>query len=451
MIKLSNSNFQNTEYSYNLNPVKIQNQNSSLKCPQKSAIIYKDRLPCLLFRGNYMIELNNNQDRNKIWTKKFDTAFETKDSREFLKFVNEKTKLTPLFEPTIEDDIIQTNLLNNFENPDFPVQKATLTAIAKPNNITVTADKSGHIQISNSYSGNLFITREELDKEKNIDAISKDIIADGARGFDPFDQDDWGKAIGQKWPTAENTRAPQGVAKLSIDKNNKKAIFLDTNDSITSSYGTKPRAITILDSENDSVILAFQQENQNPDINFAAWSILPFKIREGKKTLTIFPADKKIVKTFKNKNDETFQKIRENAQMNINDNKFFIMDVSKPSNKTEYIDPYADWCVFATQDDDTICLVRSCYKDNTDNKQFKIFSGNEDLGGTKYTELEFIAPKVPKGQKSTLVYRIDFIPLKKLNIESLTAENMDKNIKKIGEILEQKINRKKAETPLAMV
>lgn len=441
MIFLSNINFKNTEYSYQTTPQKIGEHNPILKHPQNSAIIQKDKLPYLMFKGYFMAELNNNEDRNKIWTKKFDETFESKDCRGFLKFINEKTRLAPLFDPTIEEDIIQSKLNNNFENTDFPVEKASLTAVSKFNNINVTADKSGHIQINNSYSGNLFITREELDKEKNMDSVSKDIIADGARGFDPFDQEDWGKAIGHKWPTAENTRDPKGVAKLSIDNSNK-AIFLDTNNSIADSYGTKPRAVTILDSENDSVVLAFQQENQNPDINFAAWSILPFKIRENKKTLTIFPADKKSIKTF--------SKLKENAQMNLNSGKFFVIDVSKPSQKTEYIDPYADWCIFATQDDDTICLVRSCYKDNTDDKQFKIFSGHEDLGGTKYTELEFIAPKVSKGQKSTLVYRIDFIPVKKLGIESLTAENMDKNIKKIGEVVEQKINKKRAEAPLTM-
>ncbi len=443
-------NFQNIKYIY---PTKLQKKECFLSCKkplENSAIIREGRLPNIAFKGNYMIEINNNQDRNKIWTKKFDEAFQSKDGKEFLKFVNEKTRLKPLFDPIEEADIIETKVLNNFENADFPVEKAVLTAISKNNNINVTAVKNGHIQINATYSGDLFITREDLDKEKNIDTINKDIIADGARGFDPFDQEDWEKVIGKKWPTAENTRDNNGVAKISVDKNGKKALFLDTKDSITDSYGTKPRAITILDSENDSVILAFQQENQNPDIKFAAWSILPFKIRDGKKTLTIFPADKKIVKNFKNKADETFRDIRLNPKININDDKFFVMDVSKPSNKTEYIDPYADWCVFATEGDETICLVRSCYKDRTDNKQFKIFSGQEDLGGTKYTELEFIGPKVSKGQKSTLVYRIDFISLKKLNIEPLTAENMDENIKKIGETIGQKINQRIAEAPLTM-
>jgi len=186
--------------------------------------------------------------------------------------------------------------------------------------------------------------------------------------------------------------------------------------------------------------LVFQQENQNPSINFAAWSILPFKIRENKKTIAIFPADKKTIQKYQDKKNEALQEIRQSSQWNIDDNKFFVVDVSKPSEKTEYIDPYVDWSVFASQDDDTICLVRSCYKDSTDSKQFKVFSGKENSGGTKYVELEFIAPKISQNQKSTLVYRIDFIPLKKLGINSLDENNIDTSIKKIGEIIEQKID-----------
>lgn len=443
-------NFKNTEYVNRYNstpPTKSANFNLAPKYPESSAIIKEGGNSYLFLKGYYIMESNNN--RNKTWTKKFDEAFNSKDCESFLKFINKKTRLAPLFEPTSKNDIIETTITNNFQNTAFPVEKIVLATTTKQNNIKITADKIGHIQINNTDCGDFFITKEDLDNEKNIDDISKSIITGGARGFDPFDQDDWEKTIGQKWPTAENTRDPNGVAKLSLGQS-KKAVFLDTKDSIINSYGTKPRAIAIVDSENDSVILAFQQENQNPDIDFAAWSILPFKIREGKKTLTLFPVDKKTAKTFRNKHDETFREIKENAQMNINKGKFFVLDASKPSNKTEYIDPYADWCIFATQDDDTVCLVRSCYKDYTDDKQFKIFSGHEDLGGTKYTELEFIAPKVPKGQKSTLIYRVDFISVKKFGIDSLNIENMDKNIKKIGKIIDEKINRKKADASITM-
>jgi len=431
---------------------------------QKSDMIYEKRLPNVAFKGNYMLGLDN-QDRNRIWTKKFDEAFENNDAEEFLNFINHKTKLKPIFSTTSNSDLTEflnpLNILNpifgsktteknlkseivkDTDNKAFPIQNITLKTQNKTDNISIKANKTGHIQINNSSLGNLFIERSDLEKATNMQKTDKDIIADGARGFDPFDQEDWPKVIGRQWPTAENTRDPKGVANLSID-NAKKAIFLDTNKTITSSYGTKPRAMAILDKENDSVILAFQQENKNPDIDFAAWSILPFKIREGKKTVALFPAHKNTIQNYNDPKNNSLKTIRQSDQWDIDENKFFVVDVSKPSDKTEYSDSYTDWCLFATQGEDTACLVRSCYKDNTDNQQFKVFSGQEDLGGTKYCELEFIAPKVKKNQKSTLVYRLEFISLKKLGFDSLNEENMDSQIKEVGKTIESKINLNKA-------
>lgn len=453
MIPIYTLQFNNTQKSCNKKTIFLQD--TRLYNP-KSDMIHERKLPNLNFKGNYMLG-SDNQDKNRIWTKKFDEAFENNDTEEFLNFINQRTKLKPIFTHTSNSDLttilnpkhilspilassvestaMQSKISKDPTNIAFPISNIALIT----NNISITANKTGHIQINNSSLGNLFVERSAFENDNNMQVSDKDIIADGARGFDPFDQDDWTKVIGRKWPTAENTRDPNGVALLSLDKSHK-AVLLNTDDSITSSYGTKPRAIAILDKENNSVILAFQQENQNADIDFAAWSILPFKIREGKKTIAIFPADKKTIKNYKNLKNNELHEIRQSSQWDIDENKFFVVDVSKPSAKTEYTDPYADWCLFATQGEDTACLVRSCYKDHTDNQQFKVFSGQEDLGGTKYFELEFIAPKVKKNQKSTLVYRIEFISLKKLGFDTLNEENMDSQIKEIGKTIENKMN-----------
>ncbi len=380
-----------------------------------------------------------NQKRNILWTKHFDDAFDEKDCSDFLKFIDEKTRLKPLFEISSQQINLEYQIDKNEKNKKFPVTQIQITGKNKTEEITITADKSAHIQIKNSYKGELFIKRNDFKDAKNINEIDKDIIAEGARGFDPFDQEDWPKVIGRQWPTASNTRDQNGVAILSADKS-KKAIFLDTYDSITSSYGTKPRAMAIMDNINKSVILAFQQENQNPNIEFAAWSILPFKIEEGKKTLALFPTHRKAIQKFKDKTDASLNEIRNSDQWESDKDKFFVVEVSKPSDKTEYLDSYADWCIFASQDDDKICLARSCYKDKTESIQFKVFSGKETSGGTKYVEIEFIAPKVAQNEKSTLVYRIDFIELKDLNIDALTQESIEENIIKIGELIDQKVN-----------
>lgn len=461
MIPIQPLQFHSIQKSCNKKPILMQDNRLY---SQKSDMIYEKRLPNVAFKGNYVLGLDN-QERNRIWTKKFDEAFETNNTEEFLNFINHKTRLKPIFTTTsngsfseilnplsvfntisglkTEENNLKSEIIKDTENKEFSIQNITLKTQDKTDNIALIVNKTGHIQINNASLGNLFIERNDLEKATNMKEYDKDTIADGARGFDPFDQEDWPKVIGRKWPTAENTRDLNGVAKLSIDKT-KKAILLNTNESITSSYGTKPKAMAILDKENNSVILAFQQENKNSNVDFAAWSILPFKIREGKKTVAIFPTDKKTLKNYKNPENQELQEIRQSQQWDTDENKFFVVDVSKPSEKTEHTDPYADWCLFATQGEDTACLVRSCYKDNTDNKQFKVFSGQEDLGGTKYFELEFIAPKVKKNEKSTLVYRIEFISLKKMGFESLNEQNMNTQIKEIGKTIESKMTWAKA-------
>lgn len=386
------------------------------------------------------IPSNSNQYRNKIWSQKFDLAFTTGDVSHFLNYVNAKSRLKPLFLPTSTSDIRQQSSLEDKTNKDFPVTSLSLTALSKPNDIKITAGKSGHIQIRNQALGELFVEKPDLNNV-NMDEINKDIISGGARGFDPFDQKDWQKVLGREWPTAEDTRDKNGVAKLSFDKSGK-GILIDTPSSVGQAYKTRPRAMALLDSEHNSVILAFQQENNNPDIDFGAWSILPFKIREGKKTLAVFPIEKRTANKYNNSSNTETEEIRESEQWNIDkSNKFFIIDASKPSDKSEHIDPDADWCMFATEGDDTVCLVRSCYKDSTEEKQFKAFSGKEENGGTRYIELEFIAPKVKTGKKSTIVYRMDFIPLKKMGLPELTEQNLNETMEKAANVINDEVDR----------
>ena len=55
--------------------------------------------------------------------------------------------------------------------------------------------------------------------------------------------------------------------------------------------------------------------------------------------------------------------------------------------------------------------------------------------------MEFIAPKVKNGEKSTLVYRIESFSLQKLGFEALNEKNINSQIKKIGKFIENKIEQ----------
>lgn len=395
----------------------------------------------------YPVSINRtNVYQNQIWSQMFDTAFQTGNVSQLLNYINSQSKLRPLFPATTVCDLRQTSYVKDPDNKDFPIVSSTIKAQSKPHDLSVTATKSGHIQIDHDYFGKLFIERNELDKI--MDDVNKDIIADGARGFDPFDQDDWNKVIGRNWPTAEDTRAKEGVSNVYFDQSGL-GILLDTPLTVGKSYQTRPKGLTILDSENNSVIIGFQQENQNPSVDFGAWSILPFRIRDNKKTMAIFPIESRTIDQYQTAGSENILEMQKSGQWQVdNKNKFFIVDASKPSPKSEYIDPDADWCILGAEGDDKVYLVRSCFKDNSDSKQFKAFSGSEKGGGTKYVELEFIAPKVKKNSKSTLIYRLDFISLSQMGLPALTKENMDTVLKQSASDINNRMDmvRKQSES-----
>ncbi|MGD9581313.1 MAG: hypothetical protein AB7V50_08060 [Vampirovibrionia bacterium] len=386
-----------------------------------------------------LVKEAKNQTANIVWSSKFDEAFKEQNTEKMLSYINNHSVLKPLFPATTNNDLRQKFYTYDEMGKEYPISALEMVAHTKPHDIKVTARRSGHVQIESEYLGKLFVNRTDL-MDTDLDNVSKRIIEGGARGFDPFDQDDWPKVIGRVWPPADETIDSNGVTHLSYDKSGQ-SILMNTSPKIGQSYQTHPQGLTILDSENNSIIMAFQQENHNPSVDFGAWSILPFRIRPGKRTIAIFPIENRSSERYADNKGTDVKEMHESSQWNLEKNSnFFIVDASKPSNKSEYIDPDADWCMFATEGDDTVCLIRSCYKDKTDDKQFKVFSGKESTGGTKYIELEFIAPKVKAGQKSTLVYRIDFISLKKMQLPNLTKDNLNDTMKQAALLIDKKID-----------
>lgn len=375
----------------------------------------------------------NNYYINSVMTKLFDNAFATGDTSAFLAAVN-NSKLKPIFDNNT-NIAYSTSFVPNNDSIRFPINSATVTS----GDLSFTVNKSGHTQIYYGPNGeHLFLKVTDLSASVTMDAVGKSIIAGGGGGmrcFDPFDQNDWPVA----WPTAEETRAPEGVANLTFD-NSKKGVFINTPPLVGQTYKTHPRALVL--NEGNSIIFACQQEVYNSKTKFGAWSILPFRIKEGKKAVAVFPINEESIQKFKDSNAEEFNEIRKSGQWSIFDNNkknFFMVDASKPSTKSDLLSSATDWGVFGTEGDDFVWVIRSCFEDNESEKMFKIYSECEAGGGTKYTELEFIAPRVKAGEKSTLVYRLDKVSLKEMGLPTLTKENMDKILKLAASIIEDKI------------
>lgn len=424
----------------NISTPNVRQANNLPKSGYAPSFTEASRLTRLIYTRIHSEFLRDNKLSNKLWSTFVDMVFKNGDTNGFLNYVNRRSVLKPLF-PSEKAGYIHSSSKPNVASSEFPLERAKLTS--EKSGLSVTVDKSGHIQISNpELGGNLCVERADLDKIKGMDETGKDIIADGVRGFDPHPQDDWVKTpMGTGWPTSPDTRAKEGVAALSFDKS-KQAVLLDTPQSVGQGYLTHPRAFTILDEKNNSIIFAFQQENRNPNVDFGAWSVLPFKFREGKKTLTIFPIEARTAQRFKDAHGADMQELHASGQWSIDEsNKFLTVDASKTSPKSEYMDPDADWSIIATEGDEHVCILRSCYKDSTAEKQFKVYSGSHDNGGMDYIENEFIAPRVPNGQKSTLVYRADFVSLNQLGLPKLTAENMKEVLQRAAKLVEEKIDK----------
>lgn len=357
----------------------------------------------------------NNSQTNEILSNKFDDVFNSKNAEGFLDYVNEV--LLPLHENTN-----QTKIPISIESSD-----SSMRLLAGANSIIseVEVSKDGHIQIKVG-DKNLFVGEED-----GFDPVVKK----GARGKDPFPQDAWNNTkIGREWPPAASTSNPDGIDLLSCSKSN--AIMLNTLPFVGEEYGVNPRGFVALNKMGSSAIIAFQQANFNPDINFAAWSIMPFKIPEDKKSLLIVPFEGLSMKKYDDTNPESANykkyagiKDVENQQWNVDkETNMLIIDPAKKGSFTGLLDDSANWCIFATEGSDKICVVRSIYR-KTHPDQFKAFSLGGEEKATKYVELEFIAPKVKKGQKSTIAYKIDFVPLESLGLKPFTSEGFQEQVK----------------------
>lgn len=350
--------------------------------------------------------LGNNIYRNTFWSKLFDIIFARQDASAFLRRID-RTRLQPLFRPRrIESLRVKTN--------DF-----------------------AHLQVETDGAGPLFVERNTL-ADALFDETGQDIIADGVRGFDPHDQADWEQMIGTAWPTAPDTRVKGRVARF-IHKRD--AIFVDPYPEVGGAYQTRPRAFSVVDRRNNSVIFAFQQENKNQRFSLASWIVMPFRIPTGKQTMAVFPVSRRTADRFKDVSSSDFQELRDGGQCSLDKSERFMMvDASKPSPTSAHMDNYADWAIFAAEGD-KICLMRSACKDASPEIQFKFYSGSQNNGGPQYIELEFMAPRVPYGQKSTALCRMDYISLKDLGLPALTKENMNRVLQQAADIIEGRINR----------
>jgi hypothetical protein len=385
-----------------------------------------------------------NKSTNKTLSQRFDKAFQQKDADEFLRYINET--LLSLQDSPLAKDKLAISMEGNLKYPDH--------AIVRSGQTSVNVLKNGHIQINNQKSGPLFISNTEL--KEFMDEQNAALIGDGIRGLDPADQYSWEKMpdIKTQWPPDMNTTL--GPIQLKADKSGQ-AIMFDAPDSVGKAYKTKPRGLISVDPADDSVIVAFQQTNNNPDFKLGSWTIAPFKVPAGKRVVAAFPVEQPFIDKYKEaqqlvsgeiKSPTESQKANDlqyligQEQWNLDkDQKVMLLNPEKPGNMNGMWDNVSNWTVYAVEGSDQAVVMRSIYR-NTHPDQLKAFI----LGGdAKYTELELTSPRVKKGEKSTLIYKIDFVPLKDIfagneqKFDKFTAENMNEQVTVVTGLLKDKI------------
>jgi len=367
----------------------------------------------------FILTFSSNTQINKNLSTKIDEAFSTEDASEFIRYTNRHLPTIKNIPPVITEE--------NKENKDFPVSLIQINNKKPSLNNKISVDKHGHIQIAEN-GEKLFITKEELIKSGTMDEEAAHIIGNGIRGFDPGNQDDWVKTkLGKTWPTSPDTRDLNGVARPFVDKKNKAILFTSPN-TVGENYGVNPRGIAAINPDS-SVIIAYQQTNNNSEIDFSAWSIAPFKVPEGKKAIAIFP----------NNNEENLSDINNNLKWSIKDD-LILLNPSKDGDMAGFISKKADWAIFAVEGSDKAYLMRSIYNGKDSNQdKFKAFC----LGGenSNYLELEFMSPRVKQNEKSTIAYKIEPVFLSNYGLTEFSAEKIEDESIDLANKIKQKIQK----------
>lgn len=391
----------------------------------------------------------NNTIANKRLTAEFDKAFKEKNVVVFLNYVNGTLK--SLSTSTKDNDSWQQGIKKTPQNCQII---STSPDGSETNHITV--DKNAHVQVNNSQSGDIFISRDELETRCGMTDDNKIIIGDGIRFLDPADQSNWEKLpLGKQWPPDKNSI--KGLLNLSVDQSGQAIMFDSSGTAVGDQYNCKPRGFISVDPVDSSVIIATQQENRDPHTELAPWAVAPFRVPEDKKSLTIFPVERPFIDNYdavvkaKAQNKDIENKVKDvvlygKDQWQLDkDNGFMFLDPSKDSGMVGALDNNTNWSMFVTEGSDKVVVMRSIYR-NSHYDQFKAFSLS---GNAKYIEQELTAPRVKKGQKSTLAFKVDLVPLASLeglNFDKFSSENFREESLQAARAIRQKIAQVRRET-----
>jgi hypothetical protein len=237
-------------------------------------------------------------------------------------------------------------------------------------------------------------------------------VARGSRGESPWPENQWPDIGGvrqgeQNWPHRDAAFGPYG---MRIDEEQlAKAILLwrghDASASEPDPYGVIPRGLFTLGPDS-SVILALNHLNKSKrDLHWSPWFVLGFAMpKEGtiKNPSVIFAFP----------DEESGDEVQERMTkiwnyINVSGQKMALINPHAKTLNEPFKKLYRDvnWTVIAMKNSDHVILTRSTLRHE---EQFFPFLEH----GRYFIEVEHTGPRVAPGQKSTVIVKHDFVPLR---------------------------------------
>ena len=346
----------------------------------------------------------------------FDTARQTKNFKPFVGYIGQA--LPPLAKSTSTTP----PLLRLFSTLRSNIMGLNTLETTHPYPIKVALNPRGMIQIYVNQEP-LMITPEKL-AERSETKDNDVIVGGGIRGLDPTYQPDWKKTdLKREWPPS-----PQQTVEILKDVTRNTLAFTTP---FNSDYKVQTAGMVSLIPDESSIVWAYEQSNQNPDLAWGAWTIAPLDVPANKRVINAYNASPQFSEKY-----AADLKINQQWQYDEKRNVVFVY----PEKEGGFLDPFNDetkWTVHAVEGRPYAVVLRTIYKTPFQDKAKSCMVE----GKATYVENEFMGPKVSNGQKSIVVCRMDLVPLQEITHikgDAFDAPNMTEQVFQVVDYLKAK-------------
>jgi len=325
----------------------------------------------------------------------------------------------------------------------FPSLFPTLSGVPKAVSVSHTSQgwhlQTGKTIVTVSPQGNLryqqdgqdvFLTPQSFDANDPLK-----MVLSGLR-TDPAPQPQWAHVQGQDWPPPEKASVKVSPVQLGLPRTPVKGLQIETT--LPQDFHSTIKTVVFAPPQEDSVVVASLLSNKANASGrpWAPWHIAPMAVKPGgtperPNTLVAFPLRASECPKALRTGESTLWHWDPKTQM---------MHINPVSWQNRVMDKlmlqHPQWAIVAHRGDRHITLVRTTMKHP---EQFHVYAG---MG--HYVELETTGPKVPPGQTSLAVMKLETIPLSKLHVTFQTlgeTPDMQAELSQISQAIAAEVRR----------